>query len=43
MLSVKKKATRLAANVLPIPINERGKTYTAMLLAYTDVADYRLA
>jgi hypothetical protein len=42
-LSVKKKATRLAANALPIPIDKRGEIYSAVLLASIDVADYRLA
>jgi hypothetical protein len=42
-LSVKKKATRLAANALPIPIDERGEIYTTVLLASIDVADYRVA
>jgi hypothetical protein len=36
-------ATRLAANALPIPIDERGETYMAVLLASSDVADYRVA
>jgi hypothetical protein len=41
-LSVK-KATRLAANALPIPIDERGEIYMAVLLASIDVADYHVA
>jgi hypothetical protein len=38
-----KKATRLAANVSPTPIDERGEIYMAVLLASIDVADYRVA
>jgi hypothetical protein len=34
--------TRLAANVLPIPIYEHGAIYTAVLMASIDVADYRI-
>jgi hypothetical protein len=41
--SVKKKANRLATNALPIPIDERGETCMAVLLAYIDVADYCVA
>jgi hypothetical protein len=41
--SVKKKATRLAVNALPMPIDKRGEIYTAVLLASIDVADYRVA
>jgi hypothetical protein len=38
-----KKATRLAANALSIPIDERGEIYTVVLQAFIDVADYRVA
>jgi hypothetical protein len=37
------KETRLAANLLSVPIVERGEIYTAVLLTSIDVADYRLA
>jgi hypothetical protein len=40
---VKKKATRPAANAFPIPIDEHGELYTAVLLASINVADYRVA
>jgi hypothetical protein len=43
MPSVKKKATPLAANTLPIPIDERREICTAVLLASIDVADYCVA
>jgi hypothetical protein len=38
-----KMATRLAANALPVSVDERGEIYTAVLLASIDVADYRVA
>jgi hypothetical protein len=40
---VKKNATQLAANTLPIPIDERGEIYMAVLLASIDVAEYCMA
>jgi hypothetical protein len=43
MPSVKKKATRLAVNALPMPIDKHGEICTAVLLASIDVADYCMA
>jgi hypothetical protein len=40
---VKETATRLAANALPVPIDERGEMYAAVLLASIDIAGYCVA